>query len=182
MADNLPINFPLPSESAIASYNYQDIAAGLGYKTFYLVDPADTASTKYVLSPEAITTGGTTGGLLTAGTYTFTTSTFNSPRILKGTAYFYGKLVRNASNQTAAVTIKVNATAISSTITSPTYTATSPFCLEVPLTETRVKRGDTISAVVTITGATGGAVIDPQGDIRAETPSMQVNLPFKIDL
>lgn len=36
MADQLPVNFIIPSEGAIASYNFTDIAAGTGIVTYYL--------------------------------------------------------------------------------------------------------------------------------------------------
>ena len=35
MAEVMPINFPLPSESAVASYNWSDVASGETYITFY---------------------------------------------------------------------------------------------------------------------------------------------------
>jgi hypothetical protein len=41
MADLLPLNFPLPSESSIASYDYIDSIEGLGYITFYAVNHTD---------------------------------------------------------------------------------------------------------------------------------------------
>ena len=37
MAEVMPINFPLPSENAVASYNYTDMAEGTGVTVFYLV-------------------------------------------------------------------------------------------------------------------------------------------------
>lgn len=38
MADTLPLNFPLPTESAVASYNWTDVADSTGYITFYAFD------------------------------------------------------------------------------------------------------------------------------------------------
>lgn len=45
MADILPIEFPLPPERAIASYDWVDLAQGAGYVTLY---PGDTADNKLI--------------------------------------------------------------------------------------------------------------------------------------
>jgi hypothetical protein len=35
MAEQLPVNFPIPAEQAIATYDWYDLASGVGYKSFY---------------------------------------------------------------------------------------------------------------------------------------------------
>jgi len=50
MADNLPVNFPIPSENAVASYNWVDVVTSQGYITLY---GAKTQS-GYVLSSEVL--------------------------------------------------------------------------------------------------------------------------------
>ncbi len=52
MADNLPISFPIPSESVIGSYSGIDIATGKGYAIYYLAD--DINETEF-LTPEVVT-------------------------------------------------------------------------------------------------------------------------------
>lgn len=53
MADTLPINFPVPSESAVASYNYTDIAEGTGIVTFQGFNSVDDSGISYKLSSNA---------------------------------------------------------------------------------------------------------------------------------
>lgn len=86
MADVLPINFPVPSESAIASYPYNDIIDGTGHVLFYLYRTEDTSGYEYRMSTQQIrsssppfkdTTTATT-------TLTFYSDPFNAPKNLKG--------------------------------------------------------------------------------------------------
>jgi len=47
MADQLPLNFIIPPESSVLSYDYVDIAEGFGYVTYYGVILKDSVSTYY---------------------------------------------------------------------------------------------------------------------------------------
>lgn len=49
MADQLPINFAIPSESTIASYAYTDVMSGTGVVTFYGFDTEDNSTKSYGL-------------------------------------------------------------------------------------------------------------------------------------
>lgn len=54
MAEVIPINFPIPSESAIASYSYTDIAEGTGRVDFYGTYMANTGSGVYRMITEVL--------------------------------------------------------------------------------------------------------------------------------
>jgi hypothetical protein len=72
-------------------------------------------------------------------------------------------------------------TAISSSITSETYSADQPFLLKIPLTQTDIKIDDRIQLRITQTAANGGIVIDPTNSVIAK-PTLKLNIPFNIDL
>jgi hypothetical protein len=54
MAQTLPINFPLPNESAIASYNYTDVVQGVGRLVLYPTDGYKISDLTYYLTTEAM--------------------------------------------------------------------------------------------------------------------------------
>ena len=96
MAEVLPINFPLPSESAVASYNYYDIAEGTGIKLFYGCGISDSTGQDYILTENQIYPAQAAKeitGTTTSASYALTSDTdfdltaFNTPRTIRGTAY-----------------------------------------------------------------------------------------------
>ena len=111
----MPINFPLPSESAVASYNWSDVASGETYITFYPF----FANTLYCMSTTPINSGlGPSISQFEGATYTFTTTAFNAPRTIKGLAIASCPWIKtNADDKTVTVTIKkVTAEAVESTL------------------------------------------------------------------
>ena len=87
MADTLPINFPLPSESAVASYDWIDITDGTGYKTFYAAACATSAATLYFLTKNPIDSGPIYLTVAGAGnTEQDFDSLFNRPATIEGEA------------------------------------------------------------------------------------------------
>jgi hypothetical protein len=50
----MPVNFPIPSEVAIASYDYQDVADGTGIVSFYGSKVVYNAVTDYILTSDVI--------------------------------------------------------------------------------------------------------------------------------
>ena len=88
MAEVLPVAFPIPGESAIASYSYTDIAEGTGVVSFYGAETYDTtASTKYILTTNSIISNNPEI-ISPNGNYDFDLTPFNMPKTIKGTAYF----------------------------------------------------------------------------------------------
>ncbi|KKM20492.1 hypothetical protein LCGC14_1644960 [marine sediment metagenome] len=53
--------------------------------------------------------------------------------------------------------------------------------LEIPLTETLIKKGANILLTFEVSGASGGFVLDPTGEVETKE-SLKLNLPFRIDL
>ena len=93
MAENLPINFAVLGENAIATYSYSDLVEGTGMASFYpfFADGEYTTGTIYTMSPQlyyssSIST--VTTEFDGAFDKTFSLTAFNTPRTLGGTSYF----------------------------------------------------------------------------------------------
>jgi hypothetical protein len=106
MAEVMPINFPLPSESAVASYNYTDMAEGTGVTVFYLVgatgDNILTSQTVYADDIENATADtDLTSDFVKLMDTDYDLSAFNAPRTIKGTGLvnltYYEKVVGDES-------------------------------------------------------------------------------------
>lgn len=50
MAENLPINFAIPGENLIASYDWYQTLSDIGYQNFYLMKIKSTTATSYILT------------------------------------------------------------------------------------------------------------------------------------
>lgn len=94
MAEVMPINFPLPSESAIASYSYSDLAEQTGVQLFY----AATCSTgEFVLTQNSFNSASvetlSTEADFDAAVFDlildkdFDLTPFNAPQTIRGYAY-----------------------------------------------------------------------------------------------
>lgn len=109
-AETLPVNFDVPSENIISTYNWTDIANGAGYATFYGSDFLDSTETKvYSLITSTIEayTGITETAHNTDNTYNFDIA-FNSPRTLKGDC-FIGVPIRADGEGSSTIAITMNA-------------------------------------------------------------------------
>jgi len=89
MADTLPLNFPIPSEGIIASYDYLDIADGIGYvKYFACKDQAEYFLTRQTIPSDIIELTGAVDGNETPAKLTLNFDVeMKAPRTLKGRAY-----------------------------------------------------------------------------------------------
>lgn len=136
MADQLPINFPLPGEPILASFDWVDVADGVGYVRYYLANMEDTDGKDYIMTRSQIYStdifiNPPTGGATT--TYTFYSPVFiNRPRIMKGVLHFnfcYGYIQSGAPPGQMDFTFKVyhydgtTSTQLGSTWESPTILA-----------------------------------------------------------
>lgn len=103
MADQLPINFTIPGENVIATYDYTDIADGEAKTTLYLYSAfdTDTSTLIYKLGKEQPHTHEENGtarrwiyddGAGAAIEYNFDTGPLSVPRIVKGVAIFNAQL------------------------------------------------------------------------------------------
>ena len=78
---------PIPAETAIASYNFTDIASGTGYVTFFGIEYEDDThglSPNQVTSEEYRSASTGTGGTALREEFDFDTEAFNLPRHVKG--------------------------------------------------------------------------------------------------
>ena len=179
----------------VVSVASSDILTGLGYEPFYfMVSNHGGAGQQFVLTPssdffswEKEKTESTTI------TRTFTSSTFNIPRTIKGDAICNIGLAATAtgSNETVAVQLfkwdGTSATAITSQITVPVVTGVAMLYTNMPCTETLIAEGEMVRMVVVFTIDGGGESItwghDPAGRAGAlvATTSSRINIPFKFD-
>ena len=162
----MPINFPLPSESAVASYNYTDMAEGTGVTMFYLA----ATNGDNILTPNQIysdvieySTGAhnLTPDFVKNMDVDYDLSAFNSPRTVKGTAYINFTFHQWKSGEavvTSKFTIKVRkwdgvteteignaTTAELSSLTAGQYILTA---LAIPLTQTHFGIGDVLRVTI----------------------------------
>lgn len=93
MADQLPINFAIPGENVVVSYNWEDVANGDGYVRLYASASTQTSTTTYFLINQTIDSDLiSTGGEVTSSSSTkildmdFDLSQFNAPRKIIGSA------------------------------------------------------------------------------------------------
>lgn len=302
----VPQAYPLVQEPAIATFDFQDIANGLGFSIFHFTTSEDDSFKKFVLASTPLIAATTDGLIATGSTYEFRSSAFNLPRTAKGTAYLSGYadytsgggIIANAKlsiesgtlsadgkgsivwsstgevstievtyqlkktitidgfvheitseiktttttcsaryrffyeggqivdviqttssgtyvaktttnpNQTKRVykievwikigggggtafeketnvyeenTSGLTTTDITSSITSATMAADQGLLMELPLTQTRIKKGDNLLLKFVASGGTGGFVVDPTAEVHTKE-SLKLNLPFRIDL
>lgn len=186
MADVLPINFPLPTESAIASYSYTDVLNGLGYQHFYLGGFEDNGGITYKVIDTAIygdplVISGTKDS---TDTFTFYSNVFNAPRTIYGTCYYDYSIMNDfAGGQnpgTAYITLTfyhydgTTSTSLGSCQGKASIGNTAPYknemANELDLTQKRFNIGDQIKITVALTSSGGSAAtsigrvaIDPAG-------------------
>ena len=159
MAEVLPLNFPIPSEGAIASYDFLDIATGLGFVRYLGLVGQEGLTKTYTLSPESLHSRITYTDRSGAGTTTisFDTSVFNLPRTAKGTAIFScARFFTTTEPKRLTVTVQKvdaqsNVTSISSGISSDhddgalnVTVGAKMIMLKIPLTQTQIKKGEKI--------------------------------------
>lgn len=194
----LQYKIPVQPTQAIASYNYVDLVTGLGYQDFYPTLDAAASATDFPLNTSAMDSFGANNTVYLNATtsMTFTSSGFNLPRTVKGTAYFSCGFHVSSGTPTTNVTITVQkwdgttATNLSSAITSanaPTGTArNSRGFIEIPLTQTTIKAGEKLRVVVAFSTSTNTGYIglSPTGqtaDLSADFDTTWVlRVPFKI--
>lgn len=158
MADRLPINFDIPAESAIASYNWNDVADGTGNVIFYLLQ----TNTGYLLHQQPLPSSGAnyekvysysgTGSVSLRGTNNYSLPAFTAPRTVKGKAYL--ELTTGMNGNAGAgrhgyitVNILKNSTNIG-TVNTKDWGATDDVyheVYEISLTETSFAIGDILT-------------------------------------
>jgi hypothetical protein len=205
MADLLPINFPVPSESAIASYDYTDIAEGTGVVKFMgMVDMDDNGM---LVTSESIGSHKAYRIIASGGSATLLNKsfdvTFNMPKTIKGKCICcipVSGSAGNARDRSAAVTIyHVNAASTATSLgtdtgtdigtASATIAANEVINVVINVAKKHFKKGETLRINVNATRSdTGGDDTighDPMNrttDSSLTTSQMSFFIPFVLDL
>ena len=214
----IPITYRKNTEGVLTSYNYVDIESGLGYVTFY---PVKT-SNSWTLSDRVLKSEGTESSwdvtynsntyTSSGALYTFNTSTFNLPKIVKGTAYVeidhYYKCNSTADLVDFAHSFAIlkngsvigfsSGAAYQSLATGATSSGSLLIGIDIP--ETNFKRGDYLGIAIrpvgrTQSAGTSGSMLFSLGNdpydrdgtyLKPSTTErstiFKVDIPFKIDL
>ena len=182
----------------IVSYDYLDIANGLGFQNFYLFQSEDTASgVGYGLTTDTSLRAMPDSLLQTSAEFNFDSSVFNETRTVKGTAYanIVGGTNNAAQSSITLILYKVTAAdaevALSSSFgMTHARSGTITYLIQMPLTETLIKKGEklrlSLTTVDNVPGATGiGTDPSSQGfgiDGGEEYSSnSKIAVPFKIE-
>lgn len=181
--------FPEPFKhqpSAIASFNYTDIAEGTGITTYLLAQTSDenghyqilTTKSIYSAESQAVNKGMEITATTSAASATkiidkdFDLTAFNLPQRLRGTAVLnmayqqassvggntQGYVIARIVNATTGVTLVSTQTDTVQTTATKNYWLTIP--LVIPLSTTQFKKGETLRLTVECWGLT------PSGTIR----------------
>jgi hypothetical protein len=195
------LNIPIPPESAIASYDFFDLATGVGYKEFYAMDGVnDTTNEKGLITFATIkaNNGSTTAG---AGVTLDFDMVANSPLTLQGNAYVQTSWAYDTLGSGDTITTYVKLYKVSGgtptqlgatqtiselfTSSGTTYT-TRTGKMVIPLT--LLKIGDTLRLEVVLPSYTGGGKYwqlqhNPNGVVATgqQTTQTKLLLPIKID-
>ncbi len=189
--------FP-PRGEIIETFDFNDIATGLGFENFWATVIIDTGSTKtqlipFQVTPRAIFPAGTSTTQIGVGTTTlnFDTSTFNLPRTARGTAY-----ITYSAKQTVSTAIIIKAqmavvdsggtpTTISSEFTANQYTtinADVADLLAMPLTQTNIKVGEKLRLIIKmeIDASAGNGVLNHDNTNSDSDLHLKLLMPFRI--
>lgn len=181
--------FTTPPSSAIASFDWQDIASGTGYETFFLLKAKDDSADVYSLVPSSSILGVSPdeNGYAIEATYrNFDTNTFTLPQTIKGIAYFTGQFNFLAADGDIVASLYhydgTTETLIGTEATTAIVAADIPFCLAFDITLQRFKRGDLLRLKVKYSDSGIHISIDPTGTIPAGITPSRLVVPFRIDL
>ena len=185
--------FP-PRGEIIETFDFSDIATGLGFENFWATPVIDTSGTSYALLSTQEHSGNDDTETEQVGegitTLNFDSSAFNLPRTAKGTAYISSTLnasgnnAISASGQIAVVDSGGTPTTISSVFETPQLaTGERSQLLALPLTQTTIKKGEKLRMIMKIiVDVTGGTGILRHNNIGAESVQLKLLMPFRIEI
>ena len=198
MVDLQPTPFTT-SQPAIVTFDFEDIASGIGFDSFFAMVTNLAAGNEFILTDRAQFSGKITTSRAGAGTQTltFTSVPFSRAKFATGTAVFSCGLGVNGNvNVTVAAQLQKwdgsNATNMSSEITSDAWVsggvAGTMRLLQLPLTDTNITEGESLRLIVKFTP--DSAVItaighDPMGRSENQvgtdesTSIMRLDVPFR---
>lgn len=148
---------------------------------------SQTAYNKYVFFYEDIETADS--AIMTTSSNTYVTLTAVNPNITKKVvrvelwSYTTGGNQTYFKNLNAYVdTVTNTPTAISPLVTTPTSSSDTGIHIEMPLTETNISKGKQLQCKITLAGGVGFWVQDPTAEFITDKGTLQLNIPFDIDL
>ena len=209
MADQIPLNFPIPSPDAIATYDFDDIANGFGIVTYYLYNSRTSAGYSYHIgtdTPYSDDAGVLHDGAESTYTWTFNSDTFNQPRLAGGiaTLNFCAGGVQTVGAYNFFITIKIyhydgsTATQLGSTWQSRTIAGPGVangwnYLAKITVPTKEFKIGDTLRIEVIGNRSAQGQIdigtdpqnrtwsgIVPSGANKAHHTTFTVDFPYKI--
>lgn len=180
--------FVRSGEGAVASYNWTDLAQGVGYGTFYLLMYGDSTSTTNISLVDFVSTGANSNNLTVDGVKNFDTNVFSFPRTLKGFVVFEGMVSSGAAGRRLTAQLYKVSGGVETAITdlkSTVDNTTARFYLKLTLTSTQInlKAGDFLRLKLNFSGANVVVGVDPLGsDYSGVDSQSKLLVPFKIDI
>lgn len=198
----IPKVYAKMGQNAIASYDYTDIAEGTGVIDFLGFTTVISGATLRHLGTKTVYSANIEPIFATATTYNFDLTTFNYPKIAKGTAYigfsrYWAGTINHKLNiyftiQKVSEGIATNIGSVQTAeFTSDGNPSIAHYLLNASLTTTHFKRGDILRLTIYAVHPSGTLYIgtDPANrDGSLVTPAatyptkLEVYIPFKIDL
>jgi hypothetical protein len=204
MADNLPVNFPIPGENVLSNYDYMDIAEGTGVVLFYGGEQANDADgTTKALQKNILASNSRSFLVSTAGTYNynFNLTVFNIPKTIRGTATVQVSAYRGNNGDgltltytfykvSGATETSFGASTMSFPASANAYSTT--FTIPIALTETDFKRGDYLRVLARYVKTNAASTVEVGWDplnrdgtnlTAASYPTqLKIYVPFKLGL
>lgn len=195
----IPRKYLNTQETAIASFDFVDIADGTGIRNFLLAIAEDSGGESFLILQDALHSKQVEKG--SNFDVNFDLTAFNLPQTVTGTAYAsfgasestVGGIVWTISLQVKKVSDGVE-TNVSSAITFDLDNKLTMLLFPIPLTQTHFKKGDILRLnIITTNGSADSSTdsigFDPQGRdgslvnaANNQTTIFKFAVPFKIDL
>jgi hypothetical protein len=184
----IPVKYRgISGEGAIASYNYSDLASGVGYAVYYLLITNDnTGQIRKLVQTSDVGTEAPLGENSTS--YVSYDITFETPRIIEGTAFLSGEVDHGGTNSTITASLYYvdGTTAAETTIGTEAVTSSKTadvgYSLAFNVSLKHFKIGDKLRLKVKSGDASMHISADPSGNFPAGILPSKLAIPFKIDI
>jgi len=173
----------------LISYDYKDLFNQTGFVLYYLaitnIDRGAGDVVEYIITEHQIEGHQSPNGFGMTGASTYNGSPFPQAVILRGTASFSGQIKSGAGTDSISCSLwhvtadGTTETQIGATVAGATNDSGSPFNLSVVVAETPFATGEYIRLKVYASGNYYSA--DPS-EIRPDTNSSKLTIPFKLDI
>ena len=176
------------TEAGLINFDYTDFVNGTGIVSFYVVQTSTNGGNTWILTADLVNSTNLSGRFGNVSNVNVDLTPFNLPRVVKGIAtltgeFYYGGNSVYCTAKMQKVNLDTSVTDISSTITSQTVTAKAGLNLQIPLTQTVFKKGETLRLYISVVcnNDASGLIIDPT-HIFVTNNTLKLNVPFRIDL